>query len=183
MFEVCEEGRDIIKEISLRFADHKGWALIIDSAHDASMEHFSKALALEPNNAEVYAWYCEALNFAGEPEQAIDAAETCLHFDPIAPPNVLHHLAHSKFLLGELEEAVELENRVARIMPSFPPGRIIAASALVELGRADEAAEHIQDILTYNPEFKLSDFRDRYPYRHQAQKDRIVKALEIAGLE
>jgi NADH dehydrogenase [ubiquinone] 1 alpha subcomplex assembly factor 7 len=36
MFEVCEEGRDIIKEIALRFADHKGRALIIDYGHGRS---------------------------------------------------------------------------------------------------------------------------------------------------
>lgn len=158
------------------------WALMISGQHDLSLEHFSRAVELEPNNAEVYAWYCEALNFVGEPEKAIDAAETCLHFDPIAPPNVLHHLAHAKFLLGDFDAAIELEGRVARVMPSFPPGRIIAASALVETARLDEASEQIQAILDYNPNFKLRHFRERYPYRDHTQLDRISKALLSAGL-
>ncbi len=158
------------------------WALIMSGQHDLSLEHFDRAVELEPNNAEVYAWYCEALNFADEPERAIDAAETCLHFDPAAPPNVLHHLAHSKFLLGDLDGALELEGRVARVMPSFPPGRIISASSLVETKRLEEASEHIQAILDYNPDFKLRHFRERYPYRDKTQLDRISKALIAAGL-
>ena len=158
------------------------WALTMSSRHDEAQEHFDTALDLEPNNAEVYAWYCEALNFAGEPEQAIDAAETCLHFDPVAPPNVLHHIAHSKFLLGDLKGALELEARVSRVIPSFPPGRIIAAAALVEDGRLEEAADQVQAILDTNPDFKLQHFRERYPYRKADQLDRISSALEAAGL-
>lgn len=158
------------------------WALTISGQHEPSLKHFRRAVELEPKNAEVYAWYCEALNFAGEPEKAIDVAETCLHFDPIAPANVLHHLGHARFLLGEFEAAIELEARVARVMPSFPPGRIIATAALVETNRQDEAREQIEAILDYNPDFKLLHFQERYPYKDQAQLDRISKALIAAGL-
>lgn len=158
------------------------WVLIINGQHDASLEHFQIAVDLEPNNAEVYAWYSEALNFAGLPEQAVDAAETCLQFDPIAPANVLHHLAHAKYLLGEHSAAIELENRVARVMPSFPPGRIIAVSALVETDRLDEAKDHIQDILALNPGFELRHFQERYPYRNKEDKDRVSNCLIAAGL-
>lgn len=158
------------------------WVLTMNSEHDASISHFQKAVELEPNNAEVYAWYCEALNYNGQPEQAIDAAETCLHFDPIAPPNVLHHIAHAKFLMGDYDAAIELEKRVARIMPSFPPGRIIAASALVESNRLEDARDHVQDLLLFSPDFKLEYFQKRYPYRDPSQIDRISKSLIAAGL-
>jgi len=159
------------------------WALTINGEHDPSLEHFSRAVELEPNNADVYSWYCEALNFAGLPDQAVDAAETCLHFDPVAPPNVLHHLGHAKFLLGDYATAIELEGRVARVMPSFMPGRIIATAALVENGQIAEAVEQIQDTLSLNPDFKLQHFQERYPYRDAAQLDRITKSLIAAGLK
>lgn len=159
------------------------WALVMDSQHEESLQHFEQAVKLEPNNADVYSWYCEALNFAGHPEQAIDAAETCLHFDPIAPPNVLHHLAHAKFLLGDPQGAIDLERRVARVMPSFPPGRIIACAALVESGRLDEATEQVQDMLAFSPNADLAHFQDRYPYKDTAVRDRIVSALIKAGLK
>ncbi len=159
-----------------------GWALMINAEHDQSLYHFTQAIELEPNNSEVYAWYCEALNFADEPEQAIDAAETCLQFDPVAPANVLHHLAHANFLLGNLAKAIELESRVSRVMPSFPPGRLIAAAAMVEQGRAEEAQDQIQAILDYNPDFALQHFLDRYPYRNKKQLARISGALSDAGL-
>ena len=160
-----------------------GWAFVIDGQHDSALEHFGRAVELEPNNADVYGWYSEALNFAGEPEQAIDAAETCLHFDPIAPANVLHHLAHAKYLLGQFDEAIELENRVARIMPSFPPGRLIASAALVESDRGDEARAHIEELAELNPNADLAHFKERYPYRDPVVKERVVKALVTAGLK
>lgn len=159
------------------------WALIIDGRNDPGLEHFERAVALEPNNAEVYAWYCEALNFADQPERAIDAAETCLQFDPVAPPNVLHHLAHAKFLMSDHDAAIELESRVARVMPSFPPGRIIATAALVEQGRLEDARDQVQIVLSYNPDFKRAHFEARYPYRNAAQKERISTALLKAGME
>ncbi len=180
-----EKGRRAIElDETSGFAHARlGWALVIDGQHKTSLEHFSRATELEPNNADVYSWYSEALNFADEPEQAIDAAETCLHFDPIAPPNVLHHLAHAKFILGQHDEAIKLENRVVRIMPSFPPGRLIACAALVESGRVGEASEHIQDMLALNPNADLAHFRERYPYKNPQTKERVIKALIGAGLK
>ncbi|NNE80645.1 MAG: tetratricopeptide repeat protein [Silicimonas sp.] len=159
-----------------------GWVSTIIGDHKLALEEFERATELEPNNADPYVWYCDALNFAGFPERAIPMGEAALRFDPVAPPNVLHHLAHAHFLLGNLEEAKALELRAAELVPFFPPTRLNLAATFFELGDIEAAKSQIATLLGYEEGFSLARFWDRYPYANEKQQERIATALNAAGL-
>jgi hypothetical protein len=100
-----------------------------------------------------------------------------------------HNLAKRSPKPVKVEKLNKFVARTTKAMqrPTFhtPSGQgspWIAASALFETDRVDEASEHIQAILDYNPDFKLRHFQERYPYRDHTQLDRISKALIAAGL-
>lgn len=159
-----------------------GWVSTIIGDHEFALEEFQCGVELEPNNADTYVWYCDALNFAGYPERAIPMGEAALRFDPVAPPNVLHHLAHAHYLLGDLEKAKTLDLRAAELVPFFPPTRLNLAATFVELGDTEAAKSQIETLLGYEESFSLARFWERYPYAQKDQQDRIAKALSAAGL-
>jgi len=160
-----------------------GWVQTFLRNPDASIKCFERALEIDPNNADTYFWFSEALNYAGQPERAIDAGLTGLRFDPIAPPNALHHIAHGHFLSGNLEVAEEYEWRAIRMAPSFPPARIVMSAILVEAGRLDEAKEQVADLLAIDSEYSFQRFDERYPYFDKEHRNRMTTAIKAAGIQ
>ena len=159
-----------------------GWVQTFLRNPEGAIKSFEKALEIDPNNADTYFWFSEALNYAGHPERAIDAGMTGLKFDPVAPPNALHHIAHGHFLSGNLAEAEVYERRAIRMAPSFPPARIVMSAILVEAGRLDEAKEQIADLLAIDSDYSFQRYEERYPYYDVAHRNRMATAIKSAGI-
>lgn len=159
-----------------------GWVQTFLREPEHSIQSFERALELDANNADTHTWFCEALNYAGQPERALEVGEKSLRFDPVAPPNCLHHIAHAHFLMGELEKAADYDQRAIRMAPSFPPARIVMAAILVESGRTEEAKEQIADLISIDPGYNFKRYDDRYPYYSNEHRARMRTALQRAGL-
>ena len=139
-------------------------------------------MEIDPNNADTYFWFSEALNYAGHPERAIEAGMTGLRFDPVAPPNALFHIAHGHFLSGNLSDAEDYNKRALRMAPSFPPARIVMSAILVEAGRVEEAKEQIADLLAIDSEYSFQRYDERYPYHDPEHRRRMATAIKLAGI-
>ncbi|MCR9137806.1 MAG: winged helix-turn-helix domain-containing tetratricopeptide repeat protein [Alphaproteobacteria bacterium] len=159
-----------------------GWVQTFLQEPKLSIQSFERALELDANNADTHTWFCEALNYAGQPQRALEIGEKSLRFDPVAPPNCLHHIAHAYFLMGELEKAAEYDQRAIRMAPSFPPARIVMSAILVESGRIEEAREQIADLLSIDPGYNFLRYDERYPYYSAEHRERMSAALKTAGL-
>ncbi len=159
-----------------------GWVQMFMARPDDSIASFEKSIKLDPRNADAYSWFCDALNFTGDPRRAIEIGETALRYDPLSPPNVVHHLGHAHFLLGHLDKAEELERRATKMVPAFPPARMGLAATLVELGRIDEAREQIARLREMHPQHNVQTFNERYPYHNPEHRQRVLEGLRAAGL-
>ena len=159
-----------------------GWVQVFLRQPEASIESFERAIAIDPNNADAHVWFSEALNYAGHAERAIRAGETALRFDPVAPPNALHHIAHGYFLSGDLKMAEEFERRAIRMAPTFPPARLVMSAILAENGRLVEAKEQISDLLTIDSDYTFQRYDERYPYHDPEHRARMARAVKAAGL-
>lgn len=160
-----------------------GWVQTFLRQPEHSIKSFERAVEIDPNNADTYVWFSEALNYAGQPERAVHAGMAALRFDPVAPPNVLHHIGHGYFLQGDLENAVEYVGRAIRMAPSFPPARIVMAAILVEAGRTKAAREQIGDLLSIDLDYSFKRYDERYPYYSDQHRARMTAALKSAGLK
>ena len=160
-----------------------GWVQTFLRRPDESIKCFERAIEIDPNNADTYFWFSEALNYAGHPERAIEAGMTGLRFDPVAPPNALYHIAHGHFLCGNLGEAEEYNKRAIRMAPSFPPARIVMAAILVEAGRLAEAKEQVADLLAIDSNYTFQRYRERYPYSSDVHRERMEMAIKLAGIQ
>ncbi|MEO9825347.1 MAG: winged helix-turn-helix domain-containing tetratricopeptide repeat protein [Paracoccaceae bacterium] len=159
-----------------------GWVQTFLRQPEASINSFERAIVIDPNNADTYIWFSEALNYAGQPERAVEAGETALRFDPVAPPNALHHIAHGYFLSGDLEKAEQYERRAIRMAPSFPPARLVMSAIMVAAGRPGEAKEQMADMLAIDSKYSFQRYHERYPYHDPEHRDRMAAAVKAAGL-
>lgn len=160
-----------------------GWVRTFLRQPDASIASFERAVEIDPNNADTHVWFSEALNYAGHPERAIQVGMTALRFDPVAPPNALHHVAHGYFLSGDIENAETFERRAIRMAPSFPPARLVMSAILVTAGRLGEAREQMADLLAIDSDYTFQRYDERYPYDNPEHRERMAAAVKVAGLQ
>ena len=159
-----------------------GWTQLWMGQHDAAIANLEIGVDLDPGNAEGYAYLAEALNYAGEPEQALEMTQKALENDPMLPPNCQFHLGHSYYLLGQFDDAAEAISRALIATPEFPPGHLVLAAVYSELGRTDAAANEIRILGDVVPRYSLEEVARLYPHRPPAVKQRLLVSLGKAGM-
>jgi adenylate cyclase len=100
-----------------------------------------KALALDPNLAEVHSARGEALGNSGRREEAIRAFQRALEIDP---NNFDANLAYARFSVteGDLEKAIELYTRAVEIQPEDSQAPLLLQIVLRAVGRVDESDKY-----------------------------------------
>jgi adenylate cyclase len=146
-----------------------------------------RALALNPNLASAHAVIGVAKVFDGHPEETESHEGEALRVSPHDTEAGIWvaYMALAKLYLGAYEEALGLYRRAKELNPNYPTGRFNMATALVELGRLDEARAEVKAGLALNPGFSIRR------YRAGAQSDnpvflkgreQIIEDLRKAGV-
>ena len=73
--------------------------------------------------------------------------DQCLQLNPALAANVYRMKARVSVEKGELEEAVALYRRALKLDPKLPDAWYHLGRALLDLGRADEVIETMQDAI------------------------------------
>lgn len=160
-----------------------GWSSLWKKQHDVAIAELERAVSLDPNSERAYAFLAEVLNFTGRPDEAIGFVKKAMRLDPNYPPPLAFHLAHSYFLLRRYDEAVAALQDALRRNLDFLPARRVLAVVYAELGREKEARAEVAEILRISPEASLERWRERMPYKNQADLERFIAGLRKAGLK
>lgn len=119
---------------------HAGLGLIAMRRGNVSeaLEHYRRAIRVYDADARIYWEYAYALNCAGDPKNAIDAAKKVLELTTTGPFRLYaqNDLARAYLALGERAIANEV---VDRALASTEPRSDLAVMLLVSVGRLDEA--------------------------------------------
>ncbi len=159
-----------------------GWVQLWTGEYDLAIANLERGVALDPTYSEGYAYLAETLNYAGEPERAVEMTRKALENDPMLPPNCQFHLGHSYYLLGKFDEAAETILGAMKVVPEFPPGHLILAAVYTELGRMEAAAREIKILNDLVPNYTVEEVGRRYPHRPPEVKARLLDALSKAGM-
>ena len=151
--------------------------------HEEAIALYEKFIALNPNFADGLSEFGNILNFSGKPEEAIDFIEKAMRLDPLYPAYNLFNLGHARYLIGQREDALAAMKGALEYNPNFFPPRAFLAAIYIELSRINEARAQVTEILKRSPETTLEVWRQRLPYKDPAVLERVVAALQKAGLE
>jgi adenylate cyclase len=160
-----------------------GLAYGLQKQHEQAIAEGEKAITLDPNYADGYARLGTIFNFAGRPEEAIEMEEKALRLNPHDPFLYLFTLGFAYRLMGQYEEAITAFKRVLSRNPNFFPAHLHLLVAYSELGQEVEARTAAAEFLRLSPNYSLEVYRQRLPFKDQAELERFLDGLRKAGLK
>jgi TolB-like protein/Tfp pilus assembly protein PilF len=168
-----------------------GRILLFRRQFDEAAHHVERALALNPNEANVLAHASLCLGLLGDAGQAVGLARKAKRLNPYFPQWYVAAEAQALFLLGRYEEASQIAVKTPAGIVDLPAwlaaacalaGDIGRARAYVDrflidftkritFGRAPEHGEPLRWLLHVNP------------FRQLGDSERLAQGLRAAGLE
>jgi TolB-like protein/class 3 adenylate cyclase len=158
------------------------WAYLWRMQFEDAIAEGRRAIALDPNYADGYMLLSHILIYAGEAEEGVEIAIEGMPLDPDSMYHTLMHLADGRRLLGRYEEAIQDLKRSVELRPDFVPGYVWLASTYGNLGRQREAEAAAAQVLRLNPDFSISAYGGKVPYRDEAVLEQFRQGLRAAGL-
>ncbi len=155
-----------------------GFAKLYQRRHDESLAEYARATALNPNDADILAEHADSLVYAGQPTRSIDLLEKAMRLNPYYPDWYLWYLADAHNAMGS---SVDVINTVHR-MQNPNEGRRLLAANFAHLDLLDEARAEAREVMRLHPQFTISRWRHRPPYRDSAILEHYVEGLRKAGL-
>ena len=107
--------------------------------HAEAVTWTQRAVALNPGEAESYAWLANVLSFVGRSAEALEQLAHAMRLDPLHPPLWDFYIGRALMHLGRYEEALTSLDTAFRRAPFFGHIQLYKAAALAHLGRPDEA--------------------------------------------
>jgi adenylate cyclase len=154
------------------------YAKLYSRQYDDALEKYSQALALNPNDSDIIAEYADALSYVEQPERGLELMAKAMRLNPHYPDWYLWHLADIYDVMGRSEDVIEAVRR----MHDPSEGQRLLAIHCAHLGRMEEARAAAREVLRLHPNFRISEWRQRPPYRNPSALERYVDGLRKAGL-
>jgi adenylate cyclase len=150
--------------------------------HDDAQLAIARALELSPNHSLAKANLGMILTYAGEPEAAIAEFKEAMRLSPIFPSWYLSELARAYFQAGRYDDAIAALERRLQDEPDSGEALILLAAAASANGRLEKARSALVRFLAPRPDFTQSHYASGEFYRDPADLQRVLAALESAGL-
>jgi TolB-like protein/Flp pilus assembly protein TadD len=145
--------------------------------HHRALDHMARALAINPNDADVLAVSSYLRAYTGDAEGGLRQMDMALELNPTTPSWYHWLRGVILYVLGRFEEALRALNLHSPANPAMLRTR---AATLVELGRIDEARADIAALLAMQPGAAISQIK-RY-LDSMPDLDRHLDNLRRAGL-
>ena len=148
--------------------------------YDRAVETLRHALKLNPSDPETYAGLGDALLWNGEIDEARQMLEIATRLDPRLPSQELFNLGAAYFLLAQYDRAAQVFERAVAREDGNPFIHAMLAAIYAKAGRREEAMREVAEVRRQNPLFDLDTFGTLF--RNPAHRDKIVAALQLAGM-
>ena len=179
--ELAQKGLALDEDLSATHALLSAIHLMRREFDEATAEG-EKAVALDPNGADVTALLAMTLNWSGRPKEAESLVEKAKRMSPLYSAWYLAVQAHAYRLMARHDEAIVIYGEsIARNRDHIGP-RIGLTSCLAEVGRLDEARSEAAEVLRINPSFTLTKYAKSLTYKDPSHAERSLNTLREAGL-
>jgi adenylate cyclase len=162
-----------------------GWVHHERGEYEQAQEHFARATAINPNDADTMMNKAMVLALEGKSEAALEMAQFAIRLNPRHPDWYIAYLGGCFFRAGRYAEAAAIWERSP---DAVPEARAVLAAAYVMAGRPDEARRHMGKFLrrfslhwTGQPSVQ-SFIAKVFSFREPADLQRFGDALREAGM-
>jgi len=147
--------------------------------HERASMHFNRAVDLNPVDAEIRADRAAAMQYAGQPENALSAIDDALQRSKF-PPHWFWWIRGA--ILIDLERYDEAITALGNIPQKEYGAWLQLAAAHAQLGHASEAAQALAMGRKLKPNLSLRDVIAVSPYARSEALDPLLSGLRKAGL-
>jgi tetratricopeptide (TPR) repeat protein len=143
-----------------------------------------RAVALDPNLASARYWDGWAQVYLGNLDAAIRQFLLAIRLSPLDPRIFLAQtgLAFAHFFAGRYDDGLSWATLAVQQQPKFPGAHRVATWCLAMSGRVEEAKLACVPVLQTDPTLRISNIKDRTPFRRPEDIAKIVEAYRIAGV-
>ena len=145
----------------------------------AAME---RAIALNPNQPDLYRGRADILVWAGQPQEALAHVEKAARLSPKTQFTNFWVRGHAYFLLERYAEAATAFAGSIERNPGFWPSHLFLAASYGHLGRTKEARAAYERAIEVHPALSSAQHKPTAPYKNPADFERIGAGLQKAGL-
>ncbi len=174
-----------IRELLTRSERHSqahrlmGRLLHIKDEHSAALNYTERAFELNPYDSDMLIAHGHSLLCTGQGARAVELAERAVRINPYAPEFYGLTLAQAYLLVGRLEDALSVLNKLSRPVGASQHARVMC---LAMLDRLDEARAGFEAIAAERPGLSVEIFRKTLPFEDGPEVDEILTALKRAGV-
>jgi adenylate cyclase len=151
-----------------------GFAELCMHRNDHALAALDRAVALNPNSADVHALRGVALNYVGRPEDGLREVELAIRHNPYHPDWYLLGAGRAYYFLGRYEDAIHALERVKTALPELTTGRLMLAATYVAADRQAQAEAEVASILEDNPTVTLAYVRAMVPFQKEEDMERYL---------
>jgi adenylate cyclase len=166
-----------------------GLSYVRKQQYDQAIAESERAITLDPNNADSYAWQAEVLNVAGRSELALKMVEQAMRLNPRYPFYYLTQLGVAYHLTGRYAEAVATMKEAINRSPAHPGAPFYLVHSYVsqwafqqgaDAHTLEEAVTAAQRVITLNDISPWGHVVLGYVYLWQKQYEQASAEMERA---
>ena len=157
---------------------------LLAGAHLEGLALIDRAIAANPNSAEVYVRGAWVSLWNGDFATALSRAEICERLIPLSmlPMNCLDLRAAAHFFSRQFDAAIDAAVRATGRAPDYNSARRYLVASLAHAGREEEARTQTIELLRYDPRCTLERTRRENLFRHEWMIEFFLEGLRRAGV-
>jgi adenylate cyclase len=159
-----------------------GYVYLSKSQHQKAIEEGNKALALNPNGADVHAQLAVFLSYSGKPEKAIELMKRAFRLNPIPPPSYFFASGLAYRMTGRYLEAIEACKQAIIKSPDYLLPYITIAASYSSLEQYEKAHQAVTEILRLSPKYSIEVLAMSASFEQKADLENLLEGLRKAGL-
>ena len=151
---------------------------------DRALLLIDRALDLDVNLAVAWQRSGWVRGYAGEPDSAIESLNKAIRLNPLDPRVFLTEsaMAFAHFIAGRDDESARSAAMALRVKPNWLPALRMTIASNAMRGQAEEAQRALSVYLGIDPEINISRLCEYYPFRREADRQRLIDAMRKAGV-
>ncbi len=150
--------------------------------HNRAIEEAKKAIELDPNFADAYAWLGQLYILTGQAQNTPSLITVAMRINPKFPFWYDYTYGYAHYFMGEFDKAVEYIELAVDRNPNVYFTRLAYAASLAMAGNQDDAEWQIDELFSMGFSKSRGELIEEHPIRDTAYRSLYDQGLEKAGL-